>query len=96
MATQQDLQVKDVFQGRRHHPHFATVADPAQVEAGELAMIEARLGMPVTRQADVMHPHMLIDVGRHGIRIGTIENPAALTEQGTLHTRTLVVVILRV
>ncbi|MNI41934.1 hypothetical protein D3C73_962010 [compost metagenome] len=94
VAAQQHLQVIDALQRARGDSHTGAVADTAQVEAGELAMIETGQRAAGARHEDAVVTDVLIDVARHRIRVGMVEYSAALTQQLSLHHRvTLVVVI---
>ncbi|MNR07057.1 hypothetical protein D3C85_1231600 [compost metagenome] len=94
IAAQQHLQVIDAVQRTGRHPHTGTVADAAQVEAGELAMVETGQRAAGTGHENAVVTDVLIDVARHRIGVGMVEYSAALTQQLSLHHRvTLVVVI---
>ncbi|MCY1181315.1 hypothetical protein D9M73_218130 [compost metagenome] len=54
MAAEENLQVVDGFQRRRGDAHRATVADAAEVQVGELAVVEAGLRMAGGRQPDAV------------------------------------------
>jgi len=97
VAAQEDLQVEDAFQRRRGDPYRRTVADPAQVEAGEGAVVEAGLRPAGGRQAYAVRTDVPVDVAGHRIGVGTFEHPAALAEQGGIHgqdTQAAIVVVI--
>ncbi len=94
IAAQQHLQVINAVQRTGRNAHTGAVADAAQVEAGELAMIETGQWLARTGHEDAMVADVLIDVARHRVRVGMVEHPATLTQQLRLHHQvTLVVVI---
>ncbi|MNE53897.1 hypothetical protein D3C80_1486490 [compost metagenome] len=85
VAAQQDLHVVDGFQRRRGDAHGGAVADPAEVETGELAVVEAGLGTPFHRQADAVRTDMLVHIAGHRVGIGMLEHLAAFAQQAAFH-----------
>jgi len=85
MATLQQLQVIDGFQGWRGDMNAAAITDLAKVELAELAVAEAGLRRAGTRQTNAVHAYMLIDVIRHRMRISTLEDPAFFIQQSFHH-----------
>ena len=63
----------------------ATVADLAEIELAELAMAEAGLGCAGAGQTNAVRAYVLIDVVRHGMRIGMLEDPAFFIQQSVHH-----------
>ncbi len=97
VAAQEDLQVEDALQRRRGDPYRRAVADPAQVEAGEGAVVEAGLRPAGGRQAYAVRTDVPVDIAGHRIGVGTFEHPAALAEQGGIHgqdTQAAIVVVI--
>jgi hypothetical protein len=63
----------------------ATVADLAEIELAELAMAEAGLRCAGAGQTNAVCAYVLIDVVRHGMRIGMLEDPAFFIQQSVHH-----------
>ncbi len=85
VAALQQLQVIDGFQRRRADVHAAAVADLAQIELAEGAVIEARLRVTGARQPNAVRANVLVDVLRNGMRIGMREDPASFVQQSFHH-----------
>ena len=63
----------------------ATVADLAEIKLAERAMAEAGLGCAGAGQTNAVRADVLIDVVRHGMRIGMLEDPAFFIQQSFHH-----------
>ena len=85
VAAQQDLQVVEAFQRRRGDLHPPAVADLAQVQAAERAVVQAGFRLPAAGQTDAMRADVLVDVVRHRIGVGMREHQALLAQQTAIH-----------